>query len=114
MAGGRLVVRPSWEAAAARGTEIDIVVDPGRAFGTGAHATTRACLELLLELAGAGEARGELADWGTGSGVLAIAAAKLGWAPVARVRPRGRLDRGGRRQREDERRRDRDRAGEPA
>ena len=114
VADGRLVVRPSWEAAAARGTEIDIVVDPGRAFGTGAHATTRACLELLLELADAGEARGELADWGTGSGVLAIAAAKLGWAPVLGVRPRGRLDRGRRRQREDERRRDRDRAGEPA
>jgi len=81
--GGRLVVRPSWEGRAARAAEIDIVIDPGRAFGTGAHATTRGCLEILLELADAGEAHGELADWGTGSGVLAIAAAKLGWDPVA-------------------------------
>jgi len=78
--GGRLWVRPSW--AEARPGAIDIVVDPGQAFGTGAHPTTRMCLELLLELADAGGARGALADWGTGSGVLAIAAAKLGFAPV--------------------------------
>jgi ribosomal protein L11 methyltransferase len=78
--GGRLWVRPSW--AEARAGTIDIVVDPGRAFGTGAHPTTRMCLELLLELADAGNARGALADWGTGSGVLAIAAAKLGFAPI--------------------------------
>ncbi len=81
--GGRLVVRPSWEAAAGGGAEVDIVVDPGRAFGTGAHATTRGCLELLLSLADAGEAGGALVDWGTGSAVLAIAAAKLGWEPVS-------------------------------
>ncbi|HEX8690398.1 MAG TPA: 50S ribosomal protein L11 methyltransferase, partial [Solirubrobacterales bacterium] len=78
--GGRLWLRPSWEAA--REDAIDLVVDPGQAFGTGAHPTTRLCLELLLELAEAGEANGALADLGTGSGVLAIAAAKLGWAPV--------------------------------
>lgn len=83
--GGRMVVRPSWEASSAAGAEIDIVVDPGRAFGTGAHATTRGCLELLLERADRGEASGPLADWGTGSGVLAIAAAKLGWGPVEGV-----------------------------
>lgn len=80
--GERLVVRPSWEAGAAGGAEIDIVIDPGQAFGTGAHATTRMCLELLLEVADAGAASGPLMDLGTGSGVLAIAAAKLGWAPV--------------------------------
>ena len=79
---GRIVVAPSWEDDAAPRLE-RIVVDPGRAFGTGAHATTRMCLELLVELAEAGEARGPLADWGTGSGVLAIAAAKLGWSPVS-------------------------------
>jgi len=79
---GRLVVRPSWERGDAGDAGIDIVVDPGRAFGTGAHATTRCCLELLLDLADHGLASGALADWGTGSGVLAIAAAKLGWAPV--------------------------------
>jgi ribosomal protein L11 methyltransferase len=78
--GGRLWLRPSWEQA--REDAIDLVVDPGQAFGTGAHPTTRLCLELLLELAEAGEASGPLADLGTGSGVLAIAAAKLGWEPV--------------------------------
>jgi ribosomal protein L11 methyltransferase len=83
--GGRLVVRPSWEEGSGVDAEVDIVVDPGRAFGTGAHATTRGCLELLLDLAGRGEAGGPLADWGTGSGVLAIAAAKLGWGPVSGV-----------------------------
>lgn len=83
IAGGRIVVRPSWEAAPSDESLVDIVVDPGQAFGTGAHATTRMCLELLLELADAGEASGPLADLGTGSGVLAIAAAKLGFAPVS-------------------------------
>jgi ribosomal protein L11 methyltransferase len=78
--GGRLWVRPSWEAP--RDGAIDLVVDPGQAFGTGAHPTTRMCLELLLELVDAEGADGPLADWGTGSGVLAIAAAKLGFAPI--------------------------------
>jgi ribosomal protein L11 methyltransferase len=88
--GGRLLVRPSWtepegrgEGAPGSGETVDVVVDPGRAFGTGAHATTRLCLELLLDLVEAGEAGGPLADLGTGSGVLAIAAAKLGWGPVS-------------------------------
>lgn len=85
-----LWVRPPWEASrAARSNTgrhadatVEIVIDPGRAFGTGAHATTRLCLELLLELAASDPARGALLDVGTGSGVLAIAAAKLGYAPV--------------------------------
>jgi ribosomal protein L11 methyltransferase len=80
LVGGRLWLRPSWERP--RGGALDLVVDPGRAFGTGAHPTTRLCLELLLELEAAGEAGGPLTDLGTGSGVLAIAAAKLGWDPV--------------------------------
>jgi ribosomal protein L11 methyltransferase len=79
--GERLWVRPSWEQP--RQGTTDVVVDPGQAFGTGAHPTTRMCLELLLELAGREEGHGALVDWGTGSGVLAIAAAKLGFAPVA-------------------------------
>jgi ribosomal protein L11 methyltransferase len=81
LVGERLWLRPSWEEP--REGAIDLVVDPGRAFGTGAHPTTRLCLELLLELEAAGEAAGPLTDLGTGSGVLAIAAAKLGWAPVS-------------------------------
>jgi ribosomal protein L11 methyltransferase len=72
----RLWLRPSWEPP--REGRIDVVVDPGQAFGTGAHPTTRLCLELLCGL----EPGGELVDLGTGSGVLAIAAAKLGWGPI--------------------------------
>jgi len=81
--GGRLLVQPSWLPLDEEAARISVVIDPGQAFGTGSHATTRMCLELLLELADAGEARGPLTDLGTGSGVLAIAAAKLGWGPVA-------------------------------
>ena len=77
---GRIGVRPSWWEP--QDGLIDIVVDPGRAFGTGGHPTTRLSLGLLIELEDAGEASGPIADWGTGSGVLAIAAAKLGWGPV--------------------------------
>jgi ribosomal protein L11 methyltransferase len=73
---GGLRVRPPWEPA--RSGMIDVVIDPAQAFGTGAHATTRLCLELLLGL----DPGGPLVDVGCGSGVLAIAAARLGWAPV--------------------------------
>ena len=73
---GALRVRPPWEPA--REGALDVVIDPGQAFGTGSHPTTRLVLELLSEL----EPAGALADWGCGSGILAIAAAKLGWAPV--------------------------------
>jgi ribosomal protein L11 methyltransferase len=76
---GRLTVRPPWEPPG--DTPIDLVIDPGQAFGTGAHATTRLCLELMLGL----EPTGGFLDLGCGSGVLAIAAARLGWAPVAAV-----------------------------
>ncbi len=57
-----------------------VVVDPGRAFGTGAHPTTRACIELLSKLE-----RGSILDAGCGSGVVAVAAARLGFAPVTAV-----------------------------
>jgi ribosomal protein L11 methyltransferase len=77
---GRVGVRPSWWEP--KDGLIDVVVDPGRAFGTGGHPTTRLCLGLLVELEEAGEAAGPIADWGTGSGVLGIAAAKLGWSPI--------------------------------
>ena len=72
---GRLWVGPPWEEPDP--DAIAIVIDPGRAFGTGGHPTTRLCLELLGEL----EAT-SLLDVGCGSGVLSIAAAKLGFAPV--------------------------------
>jgi ribosomal protein L11 methyltransferase len=77
-----LHVRPPWEAPSDREGVEEIVIDPGQAFGTGAHATTRLCLELLLELTGLEDRARPLLDVGTGSGVLAIAAARLGFAPV--------------------------------
>jgi ribosomal protein L11 methyltransferase len=78
---GRLYVRPPWEEPAHRGGIEEVVIDPGGAFGTGTHPTTRMCLELLLE----GSSRGSFCDLGCGSGVLAIAAAKLGFEPVVGV-----------------------------
>jgi ribosomal protein L11 methyltransferase len=75
---GPLWIGPPWEEPPAEG--IAVVVDPGRAFGTGSHPTTRLCLEFLTELE-----PGSLLDVGCGSGVLSIAAAKLGFAPVHAV-----------------------------
>jgi ribosomal protein L11 methyltransferase len=72
---GSLWIGPPWRTPEPGLTPV--VIDPGRAFGTGAHDTTRLCLELL-----SGLERGSLLDVGCGSGVLAIAAAKLGFAPV--------------------------------
>jgi ribosomal protein L11 methyltransferase len=71
-----VLVRPPW--APPRAGRLDVVIDPAQAFGTGAHPTTRLCLELLLAL----EPGGPLVDLGCGSGVLGIAAARLGWGPV--------------------------------
>jgi ribosomal protein L11 methyltransferase len=79
--GGRLLLRPPWEPHTPRANVADIVIDPGRAFGTGAHPSTRLALELMLELCDAG-AGGSLCDLGCGSGVLSIAAARLGFGPV--------------------------------
>jgi ribosomal protein L11 methyltransferase len=72
---GKLWVGPPWEEAPPGALPIEI--DPGRAFGTGAHPTTRLCLEVLQEVEPTG-----LLDVGCGSGVLSVAAAKLGFAPV--------------------------------
>jgi ribosomal protein L11 methyltransferase len=74
---GSIRVRPPW--AEPRPGALDVVIEPGQAFGTGAHPTTRLCLQLLADL----EPSGALADWGCGSGILAVAAAKLGWDPVS-------------------------------
>jgi ribosomal protein L11 methyltransferase len=73
---GSIAVRPPWIA----GREDDIVIEPGLSFGAAAHPTTRLCLGLLQELPPT-----PLADWGCGSGVLAIAAARLGFAPVVGI-----------------------------
>jgi ribosomal protein L11 methyltransferase len=75
---GRCWVGPPWEEAPT--DAVAVVIDPGRAFGTGAHATTRLCLELLQDVEPA-----SLLDVGCGSGVLSVAAAKLGFAPVRAV-----------------------------
>jgi ribosomal protein L11 methyltransferase len=75
---GPLWVGPPWLKPAAGA--VAIFIDPGRAFGTGSHASTRLCLELLLDLR-----RTSLLDAGCGSGVLSVAAAKLGFAPVTAV-----------------------------
>lgn len=97
---GPVRVRPPWEPAAGDG--VDVVIDPAQAFGTGAHRTTRLCLELLLDVTSSRvrapakdgrtkpQFRGRtkpqsFADWGAGSGVLAVVAAKLGFSPVAAV-----------------------------
>lgn len=72
---GGLWIGPPWETAPAG--EPTVVVDPGRAFGTGAHPTTRACIELLVA-----HDRGSVLDAGAGSGVIAVAAAMLGFEPV--------------------------------
>jgi ribosomal protein L11 methyltransferase len=75
---GGLWVGPPWEEPPPGAPAV--VIDPGRAFGTGAHPTTRLCVELLQELD-----LGALLDVGCGSGVLSIAAARLGFEPVTAV-----------------------------
>jgi ribosomal protein L11 methyltransferase len=75
---GRCWIGPPWEQPPA--DDLAVVIDPGRAFGTGAHATTRLCLDLIQE-----QEPTSLLDVGCGSGVLSVAAAKLGFAPVTAV-----------------------------
>jgi len=75
---GSLWIGPPWVQPAA-GLQ-RVVIDPGRAFGTGAHATTQLCVEILHALE-----RGSLLDVGCGSGVLAISACRLGFAPVIAI-----------------------------
>jgi ribosomal protein L11 methyltransferase len=79
--GGRVSIRSPWEPPPP-GDLIDVVVERrGSAFGSGSHPTTQMCLALLLDV----EVQGGAADLGCGVGTLAIAAAKLGWAPVVAV-----------------------------
>jgi len=76
--GRRLVVRPSWEEAPTEPGVAEVVLDPGMAFGTGTHGTTRLCLEALAEAFEQVPPPRRVLDVGTGSGILAIAAARLG------------------------------------
>jgi ribosomal protein L11 methyltransferase len=80
--GKRLVVKPSWQEYTARLEEIVLVIDPGMAFGTGIHPTTRLCLNLIEAHMLPGDS---LLDIGTGTGVLMIAAAKLGARKVCGI-----------------------------
>ena len=105
LVGERLWLRPSWEEP--REGAIDLVVDPGRAFGTGAHPTTRLCLGFLLELEAAGEARGPLDRPRHRLRRPRDRRRQARLGPGPRLRPRAGLDRGGGRQRCGQRRRDR-------
>ena len=78
---GAFLVRPTWSEAIP-GDAVELVLDPGVAFGTGLHPTTQQCLEALSALALEGKS---VLDVGTGSGILAIAAAKRGASPVVAV-----------------------------
>jgi ribosomal protein L11 methyltransferase len=73
---GGIAVRPPW----VEGSPDDIVIEPGTTFGAASHPTTRLCLEILQD-----RAPTALADWGTGAGTLAIAAARLGFHPVTAI-----------------------------
>jgi ribosomal protein L11 methyltransferase len=75
----RIIVHPSWCPVAAAPPQVSVCIDPKMAFGTGGHETTRLCLRALEELV---DGRSCCLDLGTGSGILAIAAAKLGAACV--------------------------------
>src|SRR5690606_13608181 len=74
--GGSLLLRPSWVERRADDPECELVIDPGRAFGTGLHESTRLCLELSLSRAAAGFAPARVLDLGCGSGILGLAMAR--------------------------------------
>lgn len=79
---GRILVRPSWETCEEKPDDIVVELDPGMAFGTGNHATTRLCLQACLDYCRPGD---NVLDMGTGSAILAIACAKLGAAKVTGI-----------------------------
>jgi ribosomal protein L11 methyltransferase len=81
---GRLLVRPSWSRVRPKRGQVEVVLDPGLSFGTGQHPTTAFCLEEVARWSASVENReAGMLDVGTGSGVLAIAAARLGCGPVS-------------------------------
>ena len=75
----RLVIKPSWKEYKAEEGEVVLEIDPGMSFGTGSHGTTKACLQFLDEISQPGQS---LIDMGCGSGILSLAAAKLGLKPI--------------------------------
>jgi ribosomal protein L11 methyltransferase len=79
----RIVIRPSHEEYTPSPGDCVIDIDPGMSFGTGQHATTRGCLHFLDCLSGNGQATTDFLDLGCGSGILSIAAAKLGFSPIS-------------------------------
>jgi ribosomal protein L11 methyltransferase len=86
--GRRIVIRPTWRRHRAAPDDVVLALDPGMAFGTGLHPTTRLCLAALESLADRGGIQGRrVLDVGTGSGILAIAAARLGAREVLGVDP---------------------------
>lgn len=86
--GRRLVIRPTWRRHRSRAGDVVLALDPGMAFGTGLHPTTRLCLALVEDLADRGLLAGaRVLDVGCGSGILAMAAARLGAASVLGVDP---------------------------
>jgi ribosomal protein L11 methyltransferase len=82
--GGRLLVKPSWVKRRARKGQVTVVLDPGLSFGTGNHPTTGFCLRQLVTYRKPGKPQ-SFWDAGTGSGILAIAAAKLGYSPIKAI-----------------------------
>jgi len=78
LVGQKLVIRPSWSDWTPTGQQVVLTLDPGRAFGTGTHATTGLCLDMLARLAEGPVSPEAVLDVGTGSGILALAAAALG------------------------------------
>lgn len=79
--GGALLIKPSWSKKRPRKSQAVVVLDPGLSFGTGQHATTSFCLAEIVRCRRP-NTRQSMLDIGTGSGILAIAAAKLGYRPV--------------------------------
>jgi ribosomal protein L11 methyltransferase len=80
--GGRLLIKPSWSRKRPSSGQRTVILDPGLSFGTGQHPTTRFCLERLAALRPVEGVAKSMLDVGTGSGILAIAARKLGFNPV--------------------------------
>ena len=81
---GQLLVKPSWRKEKAASGQAIVILDPGLSFGTGQHATTKFCLRQLVGIRKRSESQ-SLLDVGAGSGILAIAAAKLGYRPIRAI-----------------------------